>query len=166
MARRNKLETANDTANAFIGIATIHRDYKLVHYLNSNLGLELVNEEDLPVYNSKTDSLTFFPFFCYHHPDLRTDIYLIANSISTSVLIPTLRQINYFLLLQGAAYQQHIDTMIASIRKIPGIQAALLINQSGIKEIPPLMEDLELHLIELQKKAEDENVKLFRKDEE
>lgn len=166
MARRNKLESANETANAFIGIATLHRDYKLVHYLNVHLGIELTNEEDLPVYNSKSDSLTYFPFFSYHHPDLRTDLHLIANNSGISLLVPSLKQISYFLLIQGAAYQQHIDSMIASIRKIPGVQAALSVNQSGIKEMASLMEDLELHLIELKKKADDNNLRIYKKDEE
>ncbi|MBK7173220.1 MAG: IPExxxVDY family protein [Bacteroidales bacterium] len=166
MARKNRLDAVTEFAIALIGIATSHRDYKLVHYINESLQINLINEEDLPVFNVKNDSLSYFPFFTYYHPDLRTDFCLIANNNNSTFLIPSLKQINFFLLMQGAAYQQHIDTVSASLRKIQGVQAAILVNQSGIKEIGPLLEDIELHKIEIQKKAGDSIVKLYKNDEE
>jgi hypothetical protein len=165
MARKNRLDPVTEAAIALIGIATQHRDYKLVHYINQSLLINLVNEEDLPVYNAKINALSYFPFFSYHHPDLRTDFCLIANNNGSAFLIPSLKQINFFLLMQGAAYQQHIDSISGSLRKIQGIQAAIPVNQSGIKEIGPLLEDIELHKIEIQKKAGESNVKLYKKDE-
>jgi hypothetical protein len=119
----------------------------------------------LPVYNAKNDSLHNFPFFSYHHPDLRTDFCLIANTNGLNILIPSLRQINFLLLLQGAANKEFIDNMIGGIRKITGIQAVLPIIQSGIKEMPSLMEDIELHKIELSRQQEEKKGKLYKEDE-
>lgn len=166
MSRKNKLEPASETATAMIGLVTTHRDFRLVHFLNQTLEISMTNTADIPVYDAKTESLNYFPFFSYHHTDLRTDFCLIANHNAGKVLIPSLRQINFFLLLQGAAFKQQIDAMIASIRKIQGVQAAIPVNQSAIKEVNPLMEDLELHKIELLKQEEGRKDKLFLNNEE
>lgn len=160
MAKKTKLEPQGETANTIIGIATIHRDFRLVHFVNQSLGISLSTEEDLPVYNSKTESLSKFPFFLYHHPDLRTDFCLMANQNEGVVMIPSLKQINYFLFLFGAAYKNHVDGMVTQLRKIQGVQAALVIQPSSIKELPGILEDLELHRVEIQKKIEDQKVKL------
>lgn len=166
MARKNKLDPAYQTATAIIGIVTQHRDFRLAHFMNQELGLQLSNKEDLPVYNSKTDSLSYFPFFYYHHPDLRTDFCLIANSNGSNILLPSMKQINYFFVLVGAAYANHVSEMISNLRKIQGIQAALQVNQGGSKDIPPLLEDLELHRIDLQKKEDQGPDSYFHTDEE
>ena len=62
--------------------------------------------------------------------------------------------------------QQHIDTIVTTIRKIAGVQAAIPIIQSSIKEMPSLLEDLELHQIELKKKTKSPALKSFNRDEE
>ena len=155
MARKNRLDPVKSTANAMIGIVTSHRDYMLAHFINKDLGINLVNQEDLPVYLSKTNSLSNFPFFSYYHPDLRTDFCLIGNYNGTHYVFPALKQLNYILLFQGAAYQQHINDYIALIRKIQGIQAAIHVNQPGIRDLNGFLEDLELHKIEIQKKQEE-----------
>jgi len=152
MAKKNRLDPVKATANAMIGIVTSHRDYMLAHFINKNLGIDLVNQEDLPVYLSKTNTLCDFPYFSYYHPDLRTDFCLIGNYNGTHYIFPALKQLNFILLFQGAAYQQHINDYIALIRKIQGIQAAIHVNQSGIKDLNGFLEDLELHKIEIQKK--------------
>jgi len=166
MPRKIKLDTASEAATALIGIATTLADYRLVHFINQNTGIKLVSAADLPSYNPKTDSLLYFPFFTCHYLDLRTDFCLIANFNGSNILIPSLKQINYFLLLQGAANQQHIDTIIRSIRQIKGIQAVLAINQSGVKELTPLLEDLELHKLDMQKKQEDQSDELYSRQDE
>jgi hypothetical protein len=166
MARKNRLEPSNEQVNAIIGIVTLHRDYQLVHFINKSLEINLVNKDDLPIYSTKSESLSYYPFYIFHHPDLRTDFCLIANHNGITALIPSLKQINYLLLLQGAAYKQHIDSYINNIRKIKRIQAAIPIIQTGVKEMGSLLEDLEMHKIDLQKKEEEKKDLLFRRDEE
>jgi hypothetical protein len=166
MARKNKLDPAKQTATATIGIATIHRDYRLAHFINHNLGINLISEDDLPVYNSKTDKLSYFPFFICHHQDLRTDFCLIANHNGEIAMLQSLKQLNYFFILEGAAYSNHVKEIIGQLRKIPGIQAAIPIDQAGLKDFPSILEDLELHRVALQKKQEDKTDKLYRSEKE
>ncbi|NVO19440.1 MAG: IPExxxVDY family protein [Bacteroidetes bacterium] len=154
MAKKIRLEVASGEANAIVGIATQLRDYRLVHFINKSLNTDLANVENLPVYNVKTDSFSYFTLFHYHHPDLRTDICLVSNTNGIGPMVASLKQINFFLILQGAAYRHHIDEMISLIRKIQGVQAAISINQSTTKDFGPILEDLELHILELKQKED------------
>jgi hypothetical protein len=152
MAKKIRLEPAIGQVNAIVGIATQLRDYRLVHFVNQFLDVNLANVDDLPVFNPKLETFSHFTLYLFHHPDLRTEFCLIANSNGKGTLIPSLKQINYFLFLQGAAYKQHVDVMISNIRKIQGVQAAIAINPATIKEIGPLLEDLEMHILEMKQK--------------
>jgi len=152
MAKKIRLEPSAGQMNAIIGIATQLRDYRLVHFINQYLEIELANVDDLPVVNPKSETFSFHSLYLFHHPDLRTDFCLVSNTDGTSTLIPSLKQINYFLLLQGAAYKQHVDSMITNIRKIQGVQAVIAINQASIKEIGPILDDIELHILDLKQR--------------
>jgi hypothetical protein len=152
MAKKNRLEPAIGQVTAIIGIATQLRDYRLVHFINKYLEVDLSNVDDIPVFIPKTATFNFFSLYLYYHPDLRTDFCLVSNYNGTNTLIPSLKQINYFLFLQGAAYQQHVNSIIASIRKIQGIQVAIAIDPKSIKEMGGLIEELELHVLEMKQK--------------
>jgi hypothetical protein len=65
----------------------------------------------------------------------------------------------------GPAYHSHVKEFVSGLRKIQGVQAAIPVNQEGLKEIAPFLEDLELHRIAIQKKEEDLKDKLFRSEE-
>jgi len=160
------LEPTGEAAGVLIGIATTSRDYRLVHYINQSLGISLGSVDDIPVYHEKTAKFHTYPFFTWHHPDLRTDFYLIANYNASTYLIPSLRQINYFLLLQGSAYKEHIDGIIATLRTTQGIQAAIPIVPNTIKEFGPILEDLEIHVMEIKKAENSKTIPLRKSNEE
>ncbi len=151
MAKKNRLESSAEVSGTLIGIATTNKDYRLVHFINQSLEIQLVSTEDIPFFNEKTGELQSHPFFMFQHPDLRTHFSLIANNNGTSFLIPSLRQISYFLLLQGSAYKEHIDQIIAGLRATPGIQAAIPVDQQTIREIGGILVDLEIHMVNLKR---------------
>ncbi len=166
MAKKNRLDPPGEAAGALIGIATTSRDYRLVHYINQSLGINLMSVDDIPVYHEKAGRFCNYPFFTYNHPDLRTDFFLIANYNTSTYLIPSLRQVNYFLLLQGSAYKEHIDGIIATLRTTQGIQAAIPIVPKTIKEFAPILEDLEIHVMELKKAENSKTIPLRKSNEE
>ena len=156
MAKRNRLESTDEVSGTLIGIVTTNRDYRLVHFINQSLGISLVSEEDIPVYQEKSAELHLYPFFMFHHADLRTGFFLIANYNGKVHMIPSLRQIHFFLLLQGAAYKQHIEKIISGLRSTEGVQAAIPVPMKSLKETVGILEDLEIHVLNL-KKTRDRN---------
>lgn len=154
MAAKSRLDPAFETADAFIGIATNMPIIQLVHYINSRSLLKLVREKDLPVYSEKTDSLNDFKFYHYQDEDYRSVFCLLGNSSSGLSLLPTHKQFSYFLVIQGAIPEEKISQLVTQIKSISGVQLAAVIYQEPIKALGPILQDLELHLTELnQQKA-------------
>jgi hypothetical protein len=155
MAAKSRLDPAFEPADAFIGIATNMPIIQLVHYINTRSLLKLVREKDLPVYSEKTDSLSDFKFYHYQDEDYRSIFCLLGNNSSGLSLLPLHKQFSYFLVIQGAIPEEKISQIVAQIKSISGVQLAAVINQEPIKTLGPILQDLEIHLTELNKqKAE------------
>jgi hypothetical protein len=150
MARIPKLEPAFESADAFIGIATNINAIQLVHFINQQTLLNLVREEDLPVYAEKTDSLNHFRFFHYQDDDYRSDFCLLANNHDGLSLLPTHKQFAYFLVIHGAIPQAKVKQILTQVKSIAGVQLAAIIQQEPIKMLGPILQDLELHLTDLK----------------
>jgi hypothetical protein len=150
MARIPKLEPAFEPADAFIGIATNIHVIQLVHFINRQTLLNLVREEDLPVYSEKTDSLNYFKFFHYQDDDYRSDFCLLANSNEGLNLLPAHKQFAYFLVIHGAIPEAKVKQILTQVKSIAGVQLAAIIGQEPIKTLGPILQDLELHLTDLK----------------
>jgi hypothetical protein len=157
MARIPRLEPAFEPADAFIGIATNMPVIQLVHFINSKTLLNLVRENDLPVYSEKTDSLNNYKFFHYQDDDYRSDFSLFSNSSEGINLLPAQKQFSYFMVIQGAIPEEKVKQLVSGIKSITGVQLAAIIAQEPIKALGSILQDLELHLTELKTgKAESE----------
>jgi len=156
MARMQRLDPAFEPADAFIGIATNMPVIQLVHYINSQTLLKLVRENDLPVYSEKSDTLIEYKFFHYQDDDYRSIFCLLSNSSTSGLyLLPAHKQFSYFLVIQGAIPEERVTQLVARIKSIAGVQLAAVIKQEPIKILGPVLQDLEIHLTQLNKeKAE------------
>ncbi len=155
MPRKSRLEPAFQQADAFIGIATNLTIIQLVHFINRETLLNLVREEDLPVYNEKTESLNSFKFFHYDDDDYRSDFCLVNNSNEGIYLLPAHKEFVYFLVIHGAIPDEKVKQLVSKIKSIGGVQLAAVIGQEPIKTLGSILQDLELHLTDLKReKAE------------
>jgi len=161
VARVPRLDPTFEPADAFIGIATNMPVIQLVHYINSRSWLNLVREKDLPVYSEKTDSLTDYRFFHYKDDDYRSVFCLLGNSSSGLNLLPLQKQFSYFMIIQGALPEEKISQLVAQIKSIAGVQLAAIINQEPIKTLGPILQDLEIHLTQLNKERLDKQKRIM-----
>jgi len=151
MAGKLRISPAFEPADAFVGITTNMQATQLVHFINSATLLNLVRVDDLPVYNEKSNSLNPYRFFHYPDEDYRSDFCLLSNSNGGPNLLPSHKEFNYFLIIQGAIPGDKITALVSQIKSITGVQLAAIINQEPIKTMGPILQDLELHLSELKK---------------
>ncbi len=151
MARKSLLEPAYEPVGLFLGITTTLRDYRIAHFLNKVLDIDLKSVDDLPVYVEKLQHIARFPLFWHHHRHLRSDFFLAANSNGEMLMLPTLKNFNYFLIVKGDAPDNQFDEVQRLLRNIPGIQAVFPVAPESVKTIPPILADLELHMIEVIK---------------
>jgi hypothetical protein len=150
MARVPRLDPAFEPADAFIGIATNMSVTQLVHFINQQTLLKLVREEDLPVYNEKTESLNYYKFFHYQDVDYRSDFCLLSNNNAGLFLLTTYKQFSYFLIIHGAIPEDKVKALVSGIKSITGVQLAATIAQEPKNAVGPLLQDIELHLTGLK----------------
>lgn len=166
MARKSRLDPAYEQADAFIGIATNLTVTQLVHFINRDTLLNLVREEDLPVYNEKTDKLNYFRFYYCEDVDFRSDFCLIANQSDGGFVLPAHKQFGYFLVIHGAIPAEKVKHMMVQIKSIAGVQLAALIKQEPLPALSPILQDLELHLADLKKEKAGLNKRIMPSAEE
>ncbi len=166
MARVSKLEPTFEPADAFIGIATNLPVIQLVHFINRQTLLNLIREDDLPVYSEKTYTLNYFKFFHYNDDDYRSDFCLLSNFNDGINLLPTHKQFGFFLVVHGAIPDEKVKQLIAQLKAIAGVQLAASIDQGPIKMLAPILQDLELHLTELKKDKEEKDKRIMPRAED
>jgi hypothetical protein len=149
MAAKLRIDPTFEPADAFIGIATNLQVTQLVHFINSLTWLNLVREDDLPVYSEKTDSLQTYKFFHCMDEDFRSTFSLFSNTTEGINMLPAQKQFGYFLVIYGAIPESKIKELITQIKSINGVQIAANIKQEPLKTFGPVLQDLELHLNEL-----------------
>lgn len=160
MPRPQRLDTAAEPADAFIGIVTNMSIIQMAHFINQKTSLNLVRKADLPVYFEKTKKLVDFKFFHCQNDDYRSDFCLLGNSNSGTILLPSHKQFNYFLIALGAIPNNKIAQLVLHIKSISAVQIAANLDQNSIAGIPSILIDIELHLSE-QKKIESEKQNLI-----
>jgi hypothetical protein len=148
MPRKSRLESEVEGVDAIYGLTTVYRDYRVAHFVNQALSLELASRPDIPVYSARLKRLTHFSFYTYYDNDLRTDYFLISNTNEETRIIPEMKQINYLLLIKGAAPQEYYSNLLPQLRTMSQINSIRLQPES-IKDLTLLIQDLEIHLVEI-----------------
>ncbi len=161
MARVSKLDPAFEPADAFIGIATNLPVIQLVHFINSQTLLNLVREEDLPVYSERSDTLNNFKFYYFKDEDYRSEFCLLANFNNAMNLLPTHKQFGFFMVIHGAIPSEKVKQIVTQIKSIAGVQLAASMDQRPIKSLGSILQDLELHLIELKKNKNEKSKRIM-----
>lgn len=149
MPRKSRLESEVEGVDALYGLTTIYRDYRVAHFLNQALNIKLVSVADLPVYSAKLKRFSTYSFYTCHSSNIRTDIYLVANSNGETKMIPDQKQIDYWLIMKGSAPQEYFDNLVIKLRTIPQVNAYRL-QPDSIRDLASIIQDLEIHLVELK----------------
>ncbi|MCD4735180.1 MAG: IPExxxVDY family protein [Bacteroidales bacterium] len=153
MAKKIKLKIDPDNEEFVIGIACQKNDYWIAYQLNSALKLNLRRIPDLPVIIGKSDKISRYQLFYYENPESMISYFLISNRGTSGKLIPSLKNIDFFLLLNGNVVEKDLTT--SEIKRIKHVLFANSIDLQGLKESVNLMSNLELHLLEINKNDED-----------
>jgi len=123
---------SNDRIFKLIGIASHLSDYKLSWLFNEQLNFKFQQSEDILIEVPKSQSS--FKFSTYKYEDETDLLYtLITNRSEMSVLIKSLKNIDYFLKIEGEISKTQLSVLIGRIKKIQNILTIFEIDQSTIK---------------------------------
>ena len=125
------------------GISYHLKDFQLSYGLHKSLDLEFV----------KMDDFRGCSFFLCHDDNGFNSYYLLGNRGQDSILLPDLKQTDFLLLLEGPLKKRQKEQLLERIKKIQNVLTAFEVRFDTIKNYEPMLTDLELHLMNIQKEA-------------
>ncbi|MFH0866121.1 MAG: IPExxxVDY family protein [Bacteroidota bacterium] len=152
MPRKLKLDSSLDKDFTLVGIASHHRDYRLIWSMNEKMNLHMVKLVDLKIFNDKKSEIQEYSLYYYNEPQTFKTYYFIANQGEKGMIFPEHRQTNFFLLIKGNVSQEMKNDIVKQIYTIGIILTVHSIPLSSVKNIDNFLSDLELHMLEIQKK--------------
>lgn len=154
MTKKIHLETRQEpTLFTLIGISCHDKDYRLSFLLNQHLGLALVKMDDLPVSASSNHAPDSFSLYFCEDEDHYNVYYLLINRGQDTFLFPTMKQTDFFLLIEGPFKKNQKDQILSRIKGVPNVLTGFEINFSSLKNFETLLTELELHCSGLQREA-------------
>ncbi|MBS7566614.1 IPExxxVDY family protein [Mucilaginibacter sp. Bleaf8] len=119
---------------ALIAITAPLRDYRLCYFINKYLNFDFKKIPDLAVdIYQGTIEPAHFSIYHTHWETTETDFYLIANKGSDGLLIPEMREVDYFLMIRNFIDEIDLNRIISSLNRIQEILAAVKIDPKKIK---------------------------------
>ena len=118
-----------------IGLAAPVKDYKMAWLINRDLDLDLVRAEEIHIEflsSSKLEISQYFLSLPHGYIQLLKN-KAINTSQQLAYLIPELRNLDYFLLVQDQTHQTSITTFIDVLSLNPFIQSVVRLDVSKIK---------------------------------
>lgn len=130
----HKLDFHQELDFLLIGIISGHKDYRLCFELNKSLALEMYRCKDLVLSAGRPGSSTSHAWFTYGGND-RECYHLIGNRDldHTGFFMPEMRNVDYFLLIHGAASNFALDKVVEHLRQIKVVSAAYEIEPAELK---------------------------------
>jgi len=118
-----------------LGLVSPVKDYKMAWLINRDLNLDLVRSEDVQIEFLSSPRLEISQYFLSLPHGF---IQLLKNkALNTSqqlaYLIPELRNLDYFLLVQDQTHQTSITTFVEQLTKNPLIQSVVKLDVSKLK---------------------------------
>ncbi|MHA7129118.1 IPExxxVDY family protein [Algoriphagus namhaensis] len=118
-----------------IGLVTPIKDYKLAWLVNNHLGLDLKKDQDLEIEFVSESTLKISQYFLSLPFGF---IQLLKNKSlnsadQVSYLIPELKYLDYFLLVQDETEQANVDLFAEELSKIRYIQNVMKLDVNKIK---------------------------------
>ena len=148
MARRKQtLKTGPDNNISLIGISCHLKSYRLSFAMDHSLGFGFRRIKDFEIPESNEDQNLWYPFLICDDKEFKNQFCLVGNHHPQGKLLPSLRQVDYFLMARNPMEKSYISNILIKIRSIPQVLAAYEIIPSKTKDIDVLMEEMELHLL-------------------
>lgn len=131
---RKVLKVDADLDFELIAITTTLRDYRVCYLINKYLQFDFRKIDDLKVDIYKNSAeLVFFSRYHCHWETTETDFYFITNRGSDGLLIPEMREADYFMMIKNYIDEKELDDIVYRLNQLPEIVTAIKINPKKIK---------------------------------
>ncbi len=135
--KKHRLTFHPETNHAILAIASHEKGYHLAWTLNNELGWQLVRAGEYRITQKKQQITQSFPLFHWEDQTRALSCHLIANRSETGILVPKLKNIDFFLHIAPSPEEPFLKELRERLNNLPVIITSLLIDPG---EYPRLAE--------------------------
>lgn len=130
---RTTLKFELDLDFVLVAITTPLKDYKLCYQVNKQLSVNFCRISELELVFNGDESPLVFSRYNYEDTQSETIFYILANKGAEGLLIPEMRNVDFFLLIKNYIDRDDLHYLITGINKIPEVLVAVEIEPKKLK---------------------------------
>ncbi|GAB3922869.1 IPExxxVDY family protein [Mucilaginibacter myungsuensis] len=117
-----------------IAITSAQKDYRMCYLINKFLhfNFKRVDDHEVNIYPNSPEPVQFAMFEDFWEAS-ETMFYIIANRSPDGLLIPEMREADYFMLIKNYIDDQDLVNIVNGLNKIPEVVAAIKIDPKKVK---------------------------------
>lgn len=147
--KKNKIVVEPFDDIRIIGINSHLEDYKLAWYINNVLKINLVKYSDIVNEDGQP-----FSFYLYDGGENSNAFNLVALSNGEAKWMKMALPTDYLIVIRNFITDENYQSVMSKIKQIPGVIVVYNVDIEHTKKIDNLLEDIEMHEIELIKSRE------------
>lgn len=132
--KKHKLSVSIDEDYCLLGVVSDEPDYKLCWLINQQAGTSFSRVGDLKAFSKKLNEEQQVSLFLYDDEKRMLTLRLIVNRTSAGYFLPELKNIDYFIHIQGEIIHQDIETLIRTVNKIPAVRMCVPVDLQKVRE--------------------------------
>lgn len=132
--KKHKLSVSIDEDYCLLGVVSDEPDYKFCWLVNQQTGASYTRADDLKIFSKKLNEDQQVSLFIYDDEKRMLTFRLIVNRTSDGFFLPELKNIDYFLQIQGEIVPTDIDKVIREVNAIPAVRMCVPVDLTKIKE--------------------------------
>ena len=109
------------------------RDYRLCWMINKILNFNFIRQADIEINNQKKRTLSYFNLYLHEDELDRSKYYIVANKSLGEFLIPELKQVDYFMMVDDQSGSLDKNELLSLMKNIAAIEAVFETNANNLK---------------------------------
>lgn len=132
--KKHKLSVSIDEDYCLLGVVSDEPDYKLCWLVNQQTGASYARADDLRIFSAKQNAEQLVSLFIHEDEQRFLTYRLIVNRTSEGYFLPELKNIDYFLHIQGEIIPENISQVIKKLNAIPAVRMCVPVDLGKVKE--------------------------------
>jgi len=144
MPKKLLLEYDDENPYYYLGISSSVKDYQMVFDLNKHLDLKFSHAEAFRFSHKGQEFV--YSFYLYIDHENLINYYLISNRDSTNHLVPSYKQLDFFIIVEGEIIEEEVKTLAQRIKALPRVLFATPLEADNFEKIKGLRYEFDMHL--------------------
>lgn len=130
---KTNLKFELDLNFVLIAITTQLKDYMFCFKTNKQLGTDFSKIADLELPFNTDEEPFYFSRYFFLLPESETVLYILANKGAEGFLVPEMKKVDFFLLIQNYIHSDDLKRIIIGLNKIPDLLVAVEVDPKKLK---------------------------------